>query len=409
MSLRASPRRTLLSKALSRRAFVEHAYIEPEAGFARRVGDRIEIQACTQAPYMDRDDVAKILGIAPEQVRIIPTAVGGGFGAKLDLSIQPFIAVAAWLLDRPVRMVYSRRESIMTTTKRHPARMVAKIGAMRDGRLAAMDFSADFNTGAYASWGPTVANRVPVHASGPYRMPHYRAVGRAIHTHLVPAGAFRGFGVPQSAIAQEQLYDELALRLNIDPLEFRILNALGAGEPTVTGQIFADGMGFKACLEALRPHWIKARAAAERHNAEAQRPLQARRRRRRHVVRLRQHLDVESLDDAPRPQAQRPLRSVPGRGGYRSGLEYGHRADLRRRAWGADRPDRSRVGGHRHDAGLRQDLRLAPDLRLGQRRRPRGARDETRAPTSRQRRRGREATFRDWLGRHRGRRRRAAH
>jgi CO/xanthine dehydrogenase Mo-binding subunit/aerobic-type carbon monoxide dehydrogenase small subunit (CoxS/CutS family) len=253
--------------------FVEHAYIEPEAGFARRIGDRIEVQACTQAPYMDRDDVAKILGIAPEQVRIIPTAVGGGFGAKLDLSIQPFIAVAAWLLDRPVRMVYSRRESIMTTTKRHPARMVARIGAMQDGRLTAMDFTADFNTGAYASWGPTVANRVPVHASGPYRMPHYRARARAIHTHLVPAGAFRGFGVPQSAIAQEQLYDELALRLNIDPLEFRILNALGPGEPTVTGQIFEDGMGFKACLEALRPHWLEARAAAEQHNADARGPL----------------------------------------------------------------------------------------------------------------------------------------
>jgi CO/xanthine dehydrogenase Mo-binding subunit/aerobic-type carbon monoxide dehydrogenase small subunit (CoxS/CutS family) len=250
--------------------FVEHAYIEPEAGFARRVGDRIEIQACTQAPYMDRGDVAKILGVAPEQVRIIPTAVGGGFGSKLDLSIQPFIAVAAWFLDRPVRMVYSRSESIMTTTKRHPARMVGKIGAMRDGRLAAMDFAADFNTGAYASWGPTVANRVPVHASGPYRMPHYRALTRAIHTHLVAAGAFRGFGVPQSAIAQEQLYDELALRLNIDPLEFRILNAIGAGEPTVTGQIFTDGMGFKACLEALRPGWRRARAAAEEYNATAQ-------------------------------------------------------------------------------------------------------------------------------------------
>ena len=250
--------------------FVEHAYIEPEAGFARRVGDRIEIQACTQAPYMDRDDIAKILGIAPEQVRIIPTAVGGGFGSKLDLSIQPFIAVAAWRLDRPVRMVYSRRESIMTTTKRHPARIVARVGATRDGRLAAMDFAADFNTGAYASWGPTVANRVPVHAAGPYRMPHYRALARAIHTHLVPSGAFRGFGVPQSAIAQEQLYDELALRLQIDPLEFRILNALGAGEPTVTGQVFADGMGFRACLEALRPHWREARSAAERYNAQSQ-------------------------------------------------------------------------------------------------------------------------------------------
>ena len=253
--------------------FVEHACIEPEAGFARRVGDRIEIQACTQAPYLDRDDIAKILGLAPEQVRIIPTAVGGGFGAKLDLSIQPFIALAAWLLDRPVRMIYSRTKLIMSTTKRHPAAIRARIGATRDGRLKAMDFSADFNTGAYASWGPTVANRVPVHASGPYHMPHYRARTRAIHTHLVPAGAFRGFGVPQSAIAQEQLLDELAIKLGLDPLEFRIRNALEAGDATVTGQVFKDGVGFKACLESLQPHWKEAREAVRTFNAAAKGPL----------------------------------------------------------------------------------------------------------------------------------------
>jgi CO/xanthine dehydrogenase Mo-binding subunit/aerobic-type carbon monoxide dehydrogenase small subunit (CoxS/CutS family) len=253
--------------------FVEHAYIEPEAGFARRVGDRIEVQACTQAPYMDRDDIAKILGLTPEQVRIIPTAVGGGFGSKLDLSLQPFIALAAWRLNRPVRMVYSRRESIMTTTKRHPARIRAKVGATRDGRLKAMDFAADFNTGAYASWGPTVANRVPVHASGPYRMPNYRALTRAIHTHLTPAGAFRGFGVPQSAIAQEQLYDELAIKLGMDRLEFRILNALEAGDPTVTGQIFHEGVGFKACLESLRPRWREACEIARDFNTSACGPL----------------------------------------------------------------------------------------------------------------------------------------
>src|ERR1700683_5130536 len=99
--------------------FVEHAYIEPEAGFARRVGDHIEIQACTQSPYMDRNDIAAILGIAPECVRIIPTAVGGGFGSKLDLWGQPFVALAAWKLGQPVRMVYSRTESIVSTTKRH--------------------------------------------------------------------------------------------------------------------------------------------------------------------------------------------------------------------------------------------------------------------------------------------------
>ncbi len=253
--------------------FVEHAYIEPEAGFARRVGDRIEVQACTQAPYMDRDEIAKILGIAPETVRILPTAVGGGFGSKLDLSLQPFIAIAAWRLNRPVRMVYSRAESMQSTTKRHPSRIRMKVGAGRDGRLTAIDFDADFNTGAYASWGPTVANRVPVHASGPYYVPNYRALARAVHTHLVPAGAFRGFGVPQSALAQEQLYDELALKLGLDPLEFRILNALEAGQPTVTGQVLPDGLGFKRCLEALRPRWRAARAEAEAFNGAAAGPI----------------------------------------------------------------------------------------------------------------------------------------
>ncbi|MGO4123417.1 molybdopterin-dependent oxidoreductase [Inquilinus sp. YAF38] len=253
--------------------FVEHAYIEPEAGFARRVGDRIEIQACTQAPYMDRDDVAKILGIAPEAVRIIPTAVGGGFGSKLDLSIQPFIAIAAWHLKRPVRMVYSRSESIMTTTKRHPSRIRARVGATRDGKLVAMDFTGDFNTGAYSSWGPTVANRVPVHASGPYYVPHYRALTRAVHTHLVPAGAFRGFGVPQAGVAQEQLYDELADRLGIDRLEFRIDNALRPDQPTVTGQVLGDGTGIRACLESLRPHWQRARDEAAAFNRAATGPL----------------------------------------------------------------------------------------------------------------------------------------
>jgi aldehyde oxidoreductase len=250
-------------------AFVEHAYIEPEAGFARRVGDRIEIQACTQSPYMDRGDIAKILGISPQNVRIIPTAVGGGFGSKLDLSVQPFVALAAWKVERPVRMVYSRRESILSTTKRHPALMRLRAGATRDGKLTALDFAADFNTGAYSSWGPTVAGRVPVHASGPYRVPNYRALTRAVHTNLVPAGAFRGFGVPQAAIAQEQLYDDLANRVDMDRLEFRILNALDDDSPTVTGQVLGEGVGIRACFEALRAKWHTARADAATFNASA--------------------------------------------------------------------------------------------------------------------------------------------
>lgn len=249
--------------------FVEHAYIEPEAGFARRVGDQIEIQACTQSPYMDRSDIAAILGVDPERVRIIPTAVGGGFGSKLDLSVQPFLAVAAWHLGKPVRMVYSRTESIVATTKRHPARMRLRGGCTADGKLLALDFAADFNTGAYSSWGPTVSARVPVHASGPYYVPHYRALTRAVHTNLVPAGAFRGFGVPQAAIAQEQLYDELADRVGMDRLEFRILNALDGHTPTVTGQILGEGVGIRACLEALRPKWQTARREAAAFNLNA--------------------------------------------------------------------------------------------------------------------------------------------
>jgi len=249
--------------------FIEHAYIEPEAGFAQRVGDQIEIQACTQSPYMDRSDIAAILGIAPERVRIIPTAVGGGFGSKLDLSVQPFLAVAAWHLGKPMRMVYSRTESIVSTTKRHPARMRLRGGCSKEGKLLALDFAADFNTGAYSSWGPTVSARVPVHASGPYYVPHYRALTRAVHTNLVPAGAFRGFGVPQAAIAQEQLYDELADRVGIDRLEFRILNALDEHTPTVTGQVLGAGVGIRACLEALRPKWQTARRDAAEFNSNA--------------------------------------------------------------------------------------------------------------------------------------------
>jgi aldehyde oxidoreductase len=253
--------------------FIEHAYIEPEAGFARRVGDRIEVQACTQAPYNDLKDIAAILGIPESGVRIIPTAVGGGFGSKLDLSLQPFLVVAAWHLHKPVRMVYSRPESIRSTTKRHPSKISCRAGASSDGKLVAMDFAADFNTGAYASWGPTVSARVPIHASGPYKVPHFRAITRAIHTHLVPAGAFRGFGVPQGTIAQEQIYDTLAEKLGMDKLEFRWLNALDDESPTVTGQVIGAGVGIRACFEALRPRWQQARKEASAFNTGSRNSL----------------------------------------------------------------------------------------------------------------------------------------
>ena len=134
----------------------------------------------------------------------------------------------------------------MSTTKRHPASMQATIGADAEGRVTGMVFTGDFNTGAYASWGPTVTNRVPVHASGPYLTPNYRATGRAIHTNGPIAGAFRGFGVPQATIMQETLYDELAGKLGMDRLAFRLKNALRDGGETVTGQRLEQGVGIAA-------------------------------------------------------------------------------------------------------------------------------------------------------------------
>ncbi|MBT4891052.1 MAG: molybdopterin-dependent oxidoreductase, partial [Rhodospirillales bacterium] len=249
-------------------SYVEHAYIEPEAGYAVRVGDRLEIYAGTQAPYMDRDDMARIMGGSVEDIRIVPITAGGGFGSKLDISVQPYIALAAWYTHRPARIVYSRTESMQSTTKRHPAEIKAKIGATKSGKLTAMDFQGDFNTGAYASWGPTVANRVPVHASGPYYFPAYRAKSRGIHTNGPSSGAFRGFGIPQTAFAQETLFDELANSIGMDRLEFRLNNALENGVPTITGQIMESGVGFKKCLEALKTPWQRANRDAENWNAE---------------------------------------------------------------------------------------------------------------------------------------------
>jgi len=255
-------------------AFVEHAYLEPEAGFAVPMGpgpDRIEVSATTQAPYLDREETARVLGIETTRVRIRPTACGGGFGGKLDVSVQPLLAVAAWVTKRPVRIIYSRIESMASTTKRHPAHIRARAAADADGRLTAFEMRADFNTGAYASWGPTVASRVPVHGMGPYRVANVSIKTRAIFTHNAPAGAFRGFGVPQAAIAHETLMDDLAERLGIDRWAIRYRNALGPGDRTPSGQRLTASAGLPQCLEALRPDWAAALARVAAHNVDAPR------------------------------------------------------------------------------------------------------------------------------------------
>jgi CO/xanthine dehydrogenase Mo-binding subunit/aerobic-type carbon monoxide dehydrogenase small subunit (CoxS/CutS family) len=262
-ALATSAARVLEGRMLTRH--IEHAYIEPEAGYARwedggADGAQVTVFACTQTPYMDRDEIAWMFDLAPERVRIIPSAVGGGFGGKLDMSVQPLLVAAARKFGRPARLVYDRPESMRSTTKRHPAQMRARLVADRDGRFVGYDFQGDFNTGAYSSWGPTVANRVPIHACGPYRFEAVRALTRAVITNDPIAGAFRGFGVPQSTLLGEMLIDELAEAVGEDPLELRHRNALRAGDRTATGQLLSASVGMRACLDALRPAWQAARA-----------------------------------------------------------------------------------------------------------------------------------------------------
>jgi CO/xanthine dehydrogenase Mo-binding subunit/aerobic-type carbon monoxide dehydrogenase small subunit (CoxS/CutS family) len=253
------------AEGIFRTAFVEHAYIEPEAGYAEAGG--LTIAACTQAPAMDREETARVLGVAEDAVRIIPTACGGGFGGKLDVSVQPLLAVAARVADRPVRITYSRTESMASSTKRHPAILRARMAADADGRFTAFTLEGDFDTGAYASWGPTVANRVPVHAAGPYRVANVLARTRAVHTNHPPSGAFRGFGVPQAAIATETLVDDLAAALGIDRWEIRRRNAIGKGDVTASGQVLHASAGLPDCLDALKPDWAAMLGRVAAHNA----------------------------------------------------------------------------------------------------------------------------------------------
>ncbi len=255
-----------LAAGIFETSFVEHAYIEPEAGWARRQGDALEVHVSTQNPYQHRDELALVLGLPKEAIRLVPSAVGGGFGGKLDFSVHPVMALAAWLLDRPVAYVYSRPESMAASTKRHPARIMAKAACDSGGRLTAFRAHAELDTGAYASYGPTVATRVPVHAAGPYLVPAALTRGTAYFTNSPPSGAFRGFGVPQSAIAGEALMDELADLAGIDWLDFRRLNALRPGDATITGQRLDSSVGMVATIDAIATYWRRWNKASAAFN-----------------------------------------------------------------------------------------------------------------------------------------------
>jgi CO/xanthine dehydrogenase Mo-binding subunit len=250
-----------------RTSFLEHAYLEPDAGAGWVDADgTLVIIASTQNPHYDHSEVVALLGVEGDRVRIIQAATGGGFGSKLDLNMQGFIGLALYHLQRPVRCVYSREETFAATSKRHPLIMRMKTGAGKDGRLQAMKCRILCDTGAYGSYGMAVASRAAVHAAGPYQIGHVDTEALCVYTNNPVAGAMRGFGTPQIAFAHESQMDMLAERLGMDPLEIRRRNALRVGSVTATGQKLAASVGLGECLDAVRPSYEKARTSRSEKN-----------------------------------------------------------------------------------------------------------------------------------------------
>lgn len=230
----------------------EHAYLEPECSLARITEDgRLEVYVGSQIPYADRSQIARCLGLADEQVRVLGTLIGGGFGGKEDIAGQIHAALLAHATRRPVKVLYDRHESLLVHPKRHATRIRVKLGAKQNGTLLAAETELYGDTGAYASLGEKVMTRATTHSAGPYVVPHVQADCYAMYTNNPPAGAFRGFGVTQSAFAIESAMDELANELGLDPLQLRLTNALRVGTLTNTGQLLRESAGLVECLERV--------------------------------------------------------------------------------------------------------------------------------------------------------------
>ncbi len=236
----------------------DHLFLEPECSIARLTEDgRMEIYVGSQIPYADRAQVAAALGWKETRVRIVGQVMGGGFGGKEDIAGQIHAALLARVTKKPVKILYDRRESLLAHPKRHATEIRVKAGATRDGKILSIETELFGDTGAYASLGEIVMTRATTHSSGPYDIENVKADCLAIYTNNPPAGAFRGFGVLQSAFAIESMMDMLAEKLDIDPIKLRKINALKVGSTTCTGQVLRESVGLMACIEKVQTTLIR--------------------------------------------------------------------------------------------------------------------------------------------------------
>lgn len=241
----------------------EHAYLQPEAGVAYLdEEDRITIVVAGQWTHEDQEQIAHALNLPLEQVRVIYPAIGGAFGGREDMSVQVILGLAVYRLhqkgiDRPVKIVWSREESIIGHHKRHPYHIRSKWGARRDGKVVAVEIELVADGGGYASTSTKVLGNATLMCTGPYEIPNVKVDAYAVYTNSLPTGAFRGFGGPQAAFQAEMQMDKLAEALHMDPVELRMRNLLQEGSLLSVGTPLPKGVSIThvlaACAQAA--HW----------------------------------------------------------------------------------------------------------------------------------------------------------
>ena len=240
---------------------IEHGYLEPECSIARTTEDGVEVLSQGQGVYDDQKQIAEIINLPLEKVRVILVPNGGAFGGKEDLSVQGHAALYSYFLKKPVKVSLSRDESIIMHPKRHPLRMKYTLGCDKNGKMTALKSDILGDTGAYASVGMKVLERSAGHATGPYHIPNVSVVSRAVYTNNLPCGAMRGFGVNQVTFAVESCIDDLCEKGGFDRWQFRYDNALTEGDMTSTGQIIRTGSGVRQTLLAVKDIFKNAKYA----------------------------------------------------------------------------------------------------------------------------------------------------
>jgi CO/xanthine dehydrogenase Mo-binding subunit len=234
----------------------EHAYLQTEAGLAYIDEDsRVTVITAGQWGVKDRKQIAHALGLAEDQVRVIYPMTGGAFGGREDISVQIIVALAALKLQRmgnprPVKVVWSREESILGHCKRHPFRIFTRWGATKDGKIVAAEVKLLADGGAYKFTTSIVTNNAMLNSLGPYEIPNVKVDAYDVYTNNVPRGAFRGFGGPQGVYCAEQMVNKLASELGIDPVELRMRNLAKEGSLQTTGAPFPPGVTIREVTQA---------------------------------------------------------------------------------------------------------------------------------------------------------------